>query len=131
MRSADTPSFFLPRLAAPLVLLGVFLSGPAQAFRCNSWVIDPGLRKAEVLNKCGAPATLDQRTEYRVQRLRETIWVRPEKGGPPVQQSVEVERQVPVVIEDWVYNFGPQQFMQALRFENGLLVETKDLGYGQ
>ncbi|MBB2487589.1 DUF2845 domain-containing protein [Mitsuaria sp. WAJ17] len=119
----------LRRLAALLALLGVF-HGSAQAFRCNTWVIDPGLRKAEVLGKCGNPFAQDQRTEYRVVRARETVWSRPVNGGPPVQTAVEVERQVPVVIEEWVYNFGPHLFMQALRFENGTLVEVRDLGYG-
>ena len=119
----------LPRLAVLLALLGAF-HGPAQAFRCNSWVIDPGLHKAEVLGKCGRPASQDQRTEYRVQRVREAVWTRPAGGGPAVQSAVEVERHVPVQIEEWVYNFGPHQFMQALRFENGRLVEVRDLGYG-
>jgi len=130
MRSAPSPLPARRRLAALVLLLGVFL-GPAQAFRCNTWVIDPGLRKAEVLGKCGPPFTQDQRTEYRIQRVRETVWSRPASGGPPVQTAVEVERQVPVVIDEWVYNFGPHQFMQALRFENGQLVEVRDLGYGQ
>jgi len=121
------------RIALASLLLGLLCllcQSHAHAFRCNTWVIDPGLRKAEVLSKCGAPFSQDQRTEYRLQRVRETVWTRPVNGGPAVQSAVEVERQVPVVIEEWVYNFGPQQFMQALRFENGLLVETRDLGYG-
>ena len=128
--SSPTPSS-RPRYAAVLLLTAACLGAPpAQAFRCNSWVIDPGLHKAEVLGKCGAPFGQSLRTEYRVQRLRETVWTRPVNGGPPVQSAVEVERQVPVVIEEWVYNFGPQQFMQSLRFENGRLVEVQDLGYG-
>lgn len=122
-------SLTLGRLTALLALLGAFHGG-AQAFRCNAFVIDPGLRKAEVLGKCGSPFTQDQRTEYRLQRVRETVWGRASPGGPPVQTAVEVERQVPVVIDEWVYNFGPQQFMQALRFENGTLVDVRDLGYG-
>jgi hypothetical protein len=35
-----------------------------------------------------------------------------------------------VNIEEWVYNFGPSQFMQLLVFEDGLLVAVRDLGYG-
>lgn len=117
-------------IAATALLLGLLCQSHAHAFRCNTWVIDPGLRKAEVLGKCGTPFSQDQRTEYRIQRVREMVWTRPANGGPAVQSAVEVERQVPVVIEEWVYNFGPHQFMQALRFENGVLVETRDLGYG-
>lgn len=117
-------------ISAAALLLGLICQSHAHAFRCNTWVIDAGLRKPEVLSKCGVPLSQDQRTEYRIQRVRETVWTRPANGGPAVQSAVEVERQVPVVIEEWVYNFGPHQFMQALRFENGVLVETRDLGYG-
>jgi hypothetical protein len=38
---------------------------------------------------------------------------------------------VHVTIEEWIYNFGPTQFMRILRFENNKLIEieTGDYGY--
>ena len=35
-----------------------------------------------------------------------------------------------VQIEEWVYNFGPQRFMQLLRFEDGRLKQIQDLASG-
>jgi hypothetical protein len=45
-------------------------------------------------------------------------------------RGLEQEQVVPVNVEEWLYNFGPQYFMQLLRFENGRLVEIRNLGYG-
>lgn len=46
--------------------------------------------------------------------------------GPMVEQ----ERTVELHIEEWVYNLGPNQFMQRLVFEDGVLITVRDLGYG-
>lgn len=98
------------------------LAPSAWAFKCNSNVIDVGLHKMEVLKKCGAPSLKDSRVERRVVRLR--------NGGALAGGAVEVERDQQVTIEEWVYNFGPSQFMQLLVFENGVVINVRDLGYG-
>lgn len=98
----------------------------ACAFRCNTYVIDPGLRKAEVIKKCGTPTSQDTRIERRILRVRNGNY-----GGPANSGSVEVEREVQITIEEWIYNFGPNEFMQLVVFENGRVTETKDLGYGR
>ena len=100
--------------------------------RCNSNVVDAGLKTIEVMNKCGAPSTRDSRIEKRIIRLRESVYM---NAPPPGQtavagQVVEHEREILVNIEEWVYNFGPSQFMQLLLFEDGLLISVRDLGYG-
>ncbi|WP_414858776.1 DUF2845 domain-containing protein [Paucibacter sp. TC2R-5] len=43
---------------------------------------------------------------------------------------MEVEREIQVSIEEGVYNFGPQQFMQLLIFEDGRLKSVQDLDFG-
>jgi hypothetical protein len=68
------------------------------------------------------PATKDTRIERRVMRAR--------SGGPQVGGSVEVERERQITIEEWIYNFGPSEFMQMVVFEDGVAVAVKDLGYG-
>ena len=35
-----------------------------------------------------------------------------------------------VQIEFWTYNFGPNQLMERLRIEDGVVVEVQSLGYG-
>ncbi|MFZ6801692.1 DUF2845 domain-containing protein [Undibacterium sp. Di24W] len=105
----------------------------ALGFRCNSYVIDVGMHKAEVMNKCGNPATRDQRVERRRIGGRQSIG---NQALPPVtmqgnRNSVESEREIEIQIEEWVYNFGSQRFMQLLTFEDGRLKQIQDLGYGQ
>jgi hypothetical protein len=96
------------------------MSQPAWAFRCGTYLIDVGLQKAEVLSRCGPPATQDSKTERRIVRQR---------VGPP-QNPVIYEREIQVTTDEWVYNFGPTQFMQLLVFEDGRVVKIRDLSYG-
>jgi hypothetical protein len=35
-----------------------------------------------------------------------------------------------IPVEVWTYNFGPDRFMQRIRFENGVIVRIESLGYG-
>ncbi|MCV2358616.1 DUF2845 domain-containing protein [Paucibacter sp. TC2R-5] len=119
-----------PVLLAASLALSLFAHAPsAWAFRCNSYVIDPGLHKAEVLKKCGPPSTRDARLERRIIRVREYQRATTRQAGA-IGNSVEVEREIQVSIEEWVYNFGPQQFMQLLIFEDGRLKSVQDLDYG-
>ena len=39
--------------------------------------------------------------------------------------------EIPIVIEEWIYNFGSNRFMTLLRFENGRLttIETLEKGF--
>jgi hypothetical protein len=37
---------------------------------------------------------------------------------------------VPVVIEVWLYDFGPQRFVQEVSFEHGRVVALQPVGYG-
>ncbi len=118
-----------PCSAALLALAALLCAPAAQAFRCNSFVIDEGMHKAEVLKKCGAPSARDSRTEKRIIRVREGQF-NTTRPGTVQGQVVEQEREVLVSIEEWTYNFGPSQFMQLLIFEDGRLKAVQDLGYG-
>ena len=60
----------------------------------------------QVLMKCGEPDFVEVTRMDRIEKL--------EKG---------LHRQYHVRIEDWTYNFGPDQFTSILRFENGVLKE--------
>lgn len=113
--------------AAAFSLCALLAAPSAWAFRCNSFVIDAGMAKPEVLRKCGRPNLQEQRIDRRI--LRVQVPAAPSSGLPP-GSTVELERERQVLIEEWVYNFGPQQFMQQLVFEDGRLVSVKDLGYG-
>ncbi len=98
-----------------LAVLGI---QPAFALRCGNQLVREGYRTSEVLERCGEPDYRDARVEYHSIRVR---------GSGITQPGIDLEKVVPVNIEEWTYNFGPRRFMQWLRFENGTLVEIRSL----
>jgi Protein of unknown function (DUF2845) len=104
---------------AALLLAGLILATPAQAFRCGSRIITEGDTRAEVRAKCGEPVDVDRRSVWR----RPVVWLH---GRPYFASSDQVE----IPIESWVYNLGPQKLMRRLRFEDGRVVQIETLGYG-
>jgi len=104
------------------LILFVFLcfAGTAEAssFRCGNKLIQTGDHKLDVLQKCGEPEYADQRLGFRGSRFRYP------------RGTLEIDQYEQVVIDEWIYNFGPTQFKQYLLFENGILKEIEDLGYG-
>ena len=97
---------------------------PVYALRCGSALVSTGERKMEVLSKCGDPSNIDRRTEYLIIGAGPPGLI----NTPPVGQVGQVY--LPVEVEEWTYNFGPHQFMQLLRFENGVLKEIRNLDWG-
>lgn len=103
-----------------ILLLGLFLYlfAPAVwALRCGSLLVDTGDYKLEVLRKCGEPVFTDSRIELRYVKL--------------YGSGLELGQYVPVMIDEWTYDFGPNRFVQLLRFENGRLEDIESLGYGR
>ena len=110
----------------------------ASAMRCGSALINKGDSQAKVLARCGEPATRSSRhalrsgTYARVTGIRidgatgdESLTAtRSESGRHYVYGSSEV------LIEAWVYNFGPNQLMRQVTFANGIVEDVKTLGYG-
>jgi hypothetical protein len=71
-----------------------------------------------VVRKCGEPTATHQYVIYRAQQWQD-----------PVTATLHTVY-VPVVIEVWLYNFGPERFMQELSFEAGRLFALEPIGYG-
>jgi hypothetical protein len=117
------------------LLLSLLFAHPAQALYCGNYLIEPGQYKREVQHKCGDPDGIDTHIEKRAVALSAGLsqfngnnnQLYPNSavniGG---QQYLEVD----VIVEEWHYNFGPSRFQQLFRFENGKLVDIKELGYG-
>jgi hypothetical protein len=126
----------LSALLVGLTFIGMSPSPAAQplAFRCNSYVIDVGMHKMDVMTKCGKPGMADRRTERRRLGVRQHDLVGSHLVRtqiPTNRSAIEYEREIEIQVEEWVYNFGPQQFMQLLIFEDGRLKQIQDLGYGK
>jgi len=95
-------------LVAAFSLMGV--AKPASALRCSGKIIDNGNTKEEVREFCGEPTCI---------RKPGTVFVK--KSGIYVPMAADVE---------WVYNFGPGQFIQLIRFYYGKVVFIQSAGYG-
>ncbi len=115
------------RSAMGLVVLCAALFGgvgTAHAMRCGSHLVLRGDLQARVHALCGTPLQVQKRVEYRV--VRSVV----RYPGAHVRGAHIVEQSVPVMIEEWVYNRGPSQFMRIVTFENGRIVRIRTGGRG-
>ena len=84
----------------------------ADDFRCpgTKQIVSEGMNPYEVESKCGAPS--GRHTLNKTRTLDD---------GTSVTESIG---------EEWTYDFGPQQFLRKLRFENGVLTQVTTAGKG-
>lgn len=114
-----------------LLLLGI--SAEASAMRCGSKLVLRDDPQAKVLRYCGEPAYITQRYIHRstvfVPRRRTSLDA---NGRLRSNETAALNHAYPseVLVEEWTYNFGPQKLMRLVRFENGLVVNVRELGYG-
>ncbi len=101
-----------------LMLCLFFIATDVMAFRCGRQLVRVGDHKWDVLDKCGDPEMTQERTLVRGMRLRHPYGA--------LEESLYEE----VLIEEWVYNFGPRKFKQWLQFENGILKQIESMDYG-
>ncbi|MBI1919619.1 MAG: DUF2845 domain-containing protein [Geobacter sp.] len=101
-----------------LLLLAIQSSGFASetgTMRCNEGIVSIGDTAGEVISKCGQPAFATQREQKKIEE------------GPKGTR----ERTVTVVtIDDWTFNFGPDQFQHQVLLENGRVTRIESLDYG-
>lgn len=89
----------------------------ADGVRCGSRIFNVGDSSVEMDAICGHPAQI---TRFTVDGVTGSV----RAGLHPQVTSGQTE------VEIWTFNFGPNQFMQRVRIENGVLVKIESLGYG-
>lgn len=91
---------------------------PNPARRCASHELVEGLSKYRLLTHCGEPLTRRRlgyvRALHPRQRQRIGGWTT-ERGLAPVE----------VYREEWVYNFGSNQFLRIVRLDDGVVSEVQ------
>lgn len=124
MSAASIPREILPAaarigaclLCAVLLFLQLPLFAEAQqtgTMRCRNGIVSINDTIPDVVKKCGSPSFQDRREETH-------------SYGQPHNRSYETN-----TIDDWIYNFGPQEFMYKVIFRNGRVarIESLDTGY--
>ncbi len=111
------------------------LPDAALAMRCGNKIVTRGDPQAKVIKHCGEPTTTTRRF---AERAGHYPW-RAVYGRGTATQSDPLHRdpynyryfRTEVVIEDWLYNLGPNKLMRRITFENGEVrrIETLDRGY--
>jgi Protein of unknown function (DUF2845) len=109
----------ITRSIALLSLIPMITVAQGQTFRCGSKLVMEGDSSAAVLAKCGNPTQADQ-----------TSVTRPSTAGPNDPQNELVSATVEVLIDTWLFNFGPNRLMMRVHIENGTVVQIDTLGYG-
>lgn len=101
----------------PLVVLGW---APAlalsQSLQCSNGIISEGSTRLEVSSLCGDPTQIEHNTIY--------------NGVSAAASNVIAGTTTEVHVEMWVYNFGPNQLMQRIWLQDGVVVRIESLGYG-
>jgi hypothetical protein len=102
----------LALLLTTLLAVSTPLTSQADDFRCpgSKQIVSEGMNPYEVESKCGAPS--GRHTINQTRKLDD---------GTSVTEPIG---------EEWTYDFGPQQFLRKLRFENGVLTKVTTAGKG-
>jgi len=101
---------------AMLTLCFLLVTDTAHGGSCKDAAVTTGDPLAEVTAKCGEPMLKEERTV----KVEETV--KDKKGIHTTTTTT--------TINEWVFNSGPTEQMQMLRFENGKLAEIRNIGYG-
>lgn len=102
-----------------LVCVLCLSADPASALRCGKRLVREGDSLGKVLRTCGVPESQTSWVEYHV--------LHGEAHSGDVSQDPVY---IPVLIEEWVYDFGATRFVQQLHFEDHILRNIQPLGYG-
>jgi len=116
-------------VAAISAILALCVSGSAlaeEAVRCGNRLALPGYSAYEVRSLCGEPDAVSRSFVQRAITAPAACWTRHYEWvcGSSTDFIVTVE------VEDWTYDFGRNQFIRILRFENGRLLRVDTGGYG-
>jgi hypothetical protein len=109
----------MKRVAYLLLAMLFFLQLPASVYAmqtgsmsCRNGIVSINDTIPDVVKKCGLPAFQDRREEtYSV--------------GQRHGRSFEI-----ITVDDWTYNFGPQEFMYEVTFHNGRVAKIESLDHG-
>lgn len=112
-----------------VAVAAMLLPFSAQAMRCGTVLITKGDVQAKVVRYCGEPVQTQERYALRSGFYARSGLVYNGTSGSSKQRYYPYGR-YEVLVEEWVFNFGPNKLMRQVTFENGVVVDVETLGYG-
>ena len=118
--------------AIGVALVALLFAWPAHALRCTGGLVSLGDHQVEVLERCGEPVFVARRIEYPFDE-------RPLAPERPLEDERAYGRtdaanqrliriaNLPVQVEEWVYDLGNRRFRQLLRFRAGRLIDIESI----
>ena len=103
-----------------LFFLHLLYSGNAFGLPCNGQTVNIGETMKEVTAKCGEAVLKDQRT-ITVEEITT------EGSGTLITTTTTTTS---TTIDEWTYDFGPEELVQSYSFKKGKLKEINSKGYG-
>lgn len=99
-----------------VLMLAVPVFADSDTVRCKGGIVSVGDSAGEVLFKCGQPATMTQSAKKVVQK------------GTPSGPTTSVTN---VIVDNWIFNFGPNEFQYQLELQDGRVsrIQSLDRGY--
>jgi hypothetical protein len=114
--------------AFALAALATSPSARADSLACNGRIVSTGDSRYDVKSICGEPDDASQRVEYRTVRGR--VAGPCTRTGGKITCSDTREQVIEVVIDEWIYDFGRNRFVEYLTFEQGKLLSVRNGSYG-
>ena len=85
----------------------------ADSISCDSGIVSSGDSAVNLIMKCGQPEWKDSHQEESTDQF-----------NPNLKQRTYI------TVEEWTYNFGPQQFMRIVTLRNGVVAGVRTGQYG-
>lgn len=110
----------LPARSAAALLIAMLLHSTAFAtasgsMRCKGGIVSLGDTAGKVMGSCGQPAFTTQRER---------------KESTATGKGSKSKSATTVTIDDWTFNFGPNEFQYRVVMENGVVTGIESLDYG-
>ena len=97
-----------------LLSFGVFpLTANADSLSCDGGIVSSGDSVVDLLMKCGQPDWKESHQEEITDRF-----------APGLKQRTYI------TVEQWTYNFGPQQLLRTITLKNSVITEIRTGRYG-
>ena len=109
-----------------LLLVTGFVTGLAStpifaassSMRCGDRLIMRNDHVSKIERFCGEPESYVSTTTYKTRSRWDHFY------------HTYFYEEIPVILEEMVFNFGPNKFMRLVKIENGIVKRVETLGYG-